>query len=549
MPNIVVASWADLGYRCCGPLPNGVGTVDGAFFAEALHKRAGYEIIGKTWIRRRGRAQGSVAKHCLSIREVIDIDTVLDERCLAFADDYFNSIWRREQILPPAPGNLLVEMVRGALGKRTAELEAQAIIKAIAVCQSRQLAPLLREHVLPWFFNKYPDGRVVVIEHSPEFENLMSGMRCFYTAAQVPYEELMVNARIIDDRFPTLKHWHDSSPALLARPLLEFWNCLLRPLVFGFRAELFGLTLFFLFGAALKYVPLDFPSDWLAVPQSCASFGAEPLSEDEFYGVVAHPTGPLSQRAANQPPPHTLQLTPEQQVEFLRWYLDTINRYLFELTDVANFTEESVPDKAIDPIGAFEHYLTINRLLRRTLGAMSSGNASSAKGIVFEVADLLDTISTRFASTGATVMFKRLFNTTEAPNLLCSQLKNAPEPVGSYLSDFTRNLYGGLESAVLKSVWLKSKVQGTNVLVRNRQLTGELPEAISDFVGNLMRAYRNGHHGYFSSEDEPRPSRYLFLVDGTIPDALASLPSIWFLAYLIDPGIVGWRRLELGTYP
>jgi hypothetical protein len=256
----------------------------------------------------------------------------------------------------------------------------------------------------------------------------------------------------------------------------------------------------------------------------------------------------LSHRAANQPPPHTLNLTPEQQVEFLRWYVDMVNKYLFELTDLANFTEENVPGQAIDPIGAFEHYLTINRLLRRTLGAMASDNAAGAKGTVFEVADLFDTISTRFAGTGATVMFKQLFNTAKGPDLLRNQFKKAPDPVGSYLCEFTRNLYGSLESAVLRSVWLKSKVQGTNVLVRNKQLTAEVPETVSDFVGNLMRAYRNGHHGYFSSKEEPRPSRYLFLVDGTIPDALASLPSLWFLAYLIDPGIVGWRRLGLGIY-
>lgn len=549
MPNIVHASWADLGYRCCGPLPKVSSSVDGQFFANLLHERADYEIIDRTWVRRWGRARNRVARHCLNIRQVIDRDTVLDQQCLAFVDDYFNSIWRREQIPVAATGELLVKMVEDAPKKRTAELETQAIIKAIAVCQSGQMAPLLREHVLPWFFNKHPDGRVVVIEHSPDFETVVAAMRCFYSAAQVPYGELTANAQVTGDLFPTLKHWHDSSPTLLVRPLLEYWNCLFRPSVFGFRAELFGLTLFFLFGTPLTYSPLVFPSDWLAVPRSCACFGGEPMDEVNFYEVMQHPTGPKSLRATNQPPPHTLQLTPDKQVAFLRWYVDVINVYLFELTDLANFTEENEPDKAIDPIAAYEHYLTFNRLLRRTLGAMSSDNAASAKGTVFEVADLFDTLSARFADSASSAMFKRLFNTAEAPSLLCGQLKRVPDPEGPYLCEFIRNLYAGLESAVLKSVWLKSKVQGKSVLVRNKQMTGESPEVVSEFVGNLMRAYRNGHHGYFSSKDEPRPSRYLFLVDGTIPDALASLPSIWFLAYLIDPGIVGWRRLELKAYP
>ena len=132
--------------------------------------------------------------------------------------------------------------------------------------------------------------------------------------------------------------------------------------------------------------------------------------------------------------------------------------------------------------------------------------------------------------------------------LICQRFQSIPGPVGPYLCDFTTKIYAELEATVTKSIWMKTKIKGTDILVRNSKLTGENPEPISKFVGNLMRAYRNGHHGYFSSDREPRPSRYLFLVDGTVPDSLVHLPSLWLLAYLMDPSIVGWNHLAISSY-
>ncbi|HEV2970535.1 MAG TPA: hypothetical protein VGY55_11245 [Pirellulales bacterium] len=65
-----------------------------------------------------------------------------------------------------------------------------------------------------------------------------------------------------------------------------------------------------------------------------------------------------------------------------------------------------------------------------------------------------------------------------------------------------------------------------------------------------MRAYRNSHHGYFSADanSNNRPSRYLFLVDGNLPAEIMALPALWWLAYLADPGMIGWKHLPIGAF-
>ena len=55
-------------------------------------------------------------------------------------------------------------------------------------------------------------------------------------------------------------------------------------------------------------------------------------------------------------------------------------------------------------------------------------------------------------------------------------------------------------------------------------------------------------HGYFTDadKDKRRPSRYLWMVDGNVPDSITSLPALWLLAYLVDQTFVGWNPLPIG---
>jgi hypothetical protein len=159
-------------------------------------------------------------------------------------------------------------------------------------------------------------------------------------------------------------------------------------------------------------------------------------------------------------------------------------------------------------------------------------------------------MSQRFGNTGAqTDFFKRLFHPTNAPVLLRDRLGRLPAPFGDKMRELAEELYRKIQQTIVGSVWLRSKVTDQGVTVKTRNLAQEnvLPHA--DFTSEMMRAYRNAHHGYFSTGDPGnRPSRYLYLADGNLPAEITLLPVLWFLAYLADPTLVGWHQLPVSAY-
>jgi hypothetical protein len=224
---------------------------------------------------------------------------------------------------------------------------------------------------------------------------------------------------------------------------------------------------------------------------------------------------------------------------------------LYELSDVANFAEGHDPQAVVDPVFAFEHEMTVDRLVRKTLLAMSLDEAPTGNLMVFEIADLYDTLSERFGNhKNKTEFFKKLFNTEEGPALVTPRFAGMPPPFDSYFTDLTLQVYRKIEETVLASVWRQGKLTPAGVLVRDRDLALESPVPNPRFVAEVMRAYRNAHHGYFSADpgSQNRPSRFLYLVTGNLPVEMSALPVLWWLAYLADPRFVGWRHLPLSAF-
>src|SRR5262249_41656919 len=150
--------------------------------------------------------------------------------------------------------------------------------------------------------------------------------------------------------------------------LLGFLNCFAYPYIGGIQGGPPGLEFVFLFEPAEQYQPAVFPRNWLSIASAAASFGREDVDP---YEVIREFPGPAYQLASHQRFLHETGYAVEDRLALLRWYIGRVNRLLHELTDVANFTEDRDPEAAIDPVFAFEHHLTVDRLLRTTLLSMS----------------------------------------------------------------------------------------------------------------------------------------------------------------------------------
>lgn len=311
----------------------------------------------------------------------------------------------------------------------------------------------------------------------------------------------------------------------------------------GFRGGPPGLDFLFLFEPAELYTPVPYPRNWLAPASTAASFGREQV---DLLAVIQDYKGPAGMHAAHQRYQFAKGYTVGEKLDLLRWYIERINRLLYQLADVTNFTEGLDPEAAIDPVFGFEHHMTVDRLVRKTLLSMSLEDAGTARFMVFEVAELYDTLSHLFRGTGSTEFFKDLFHPVEGPALLRDRLTLLPAPFGQDLPALADQLYQKIQQTVIESVWLRTKVTASHVQVRDKAMAAESPEPHADFVAELMRCYRNGHHGYFTAADKQnRPSRFLYLVDGNLPVELSALPALWWLAYLADSGMVGWQPLPI----
>ena len=379
----------------------------------------------------------------------------------------------------------------------------------------------------------------------------MGALRGFYAFAQgFPFAD-------VDsfEGFNTLKNWQMIQAPMVGRAVLDVLNYLWYPNVAGFTGgPPVGFDLLFIFDPPERHsLPLS-SENWLSIPRVHASFGKERRRLDE---VFVNSKGAIAEAAAHGRLLHSRVFSADEQAVLVLWAVKATSRLLYDLTDLSNFTEENQPSASIDPVFAFEHALTVDRLIRLTLRAMSLDEPSAAKTTVFEVADLYDSLSERFGNTpqGSTEFFKRLFNTQEAPKLIGAALRKLPEPFGSYLGSVCDRIYSDLERVVRDSVWLRSMVRHEGVDVRSKDLSKVKTEGMGQFVGNVMRALRNSHHGYFTLMDRDKgknhkagSSRYLWPIDGNTPDALTALPSIWLLAYLQDPSIVGWKPLPLQSF-
>ena len=544
-----ILSLADVGYRQFGPLPAVGGGQTAIQIAEAAGKLADYEVAG-AWVRRRAKKGGPFIRS-FEIVDVLDRNTDLRGDRLAFVDKYFCSeIAAADVPSLTTKSETLLSLISTAKALLAEEsrpwLGMYRLDQAVNYAEPQWLKPLLRDHVLPCFFDRYPDGRIAVVRYNLEQDDAGPLMRVLYGAAQTPLHEIKNEGF---DGIGTLHEWHRHSLIPLGRLLVDIFLYLFYPFIGGYRGGPPGLDFLFLFEPAEKYMPDIFPRNWLAVASTTAAFGQEKV---DFFKSVQDFQGPEWQHAAHQRFQHGAGYSVAERLSLLEWYVSRLNRLLYELNDVANFTEKNAPDTCIDPIFAFEHYLTVDRLARRTLLAMSLEEAGTAKHQVFEIAELYDGLSKLFRNhSDAAGFFKQLFHTETGPVVLRDRLGQLPAPFGPKLSVLADHLYDRIEDTVINSIWRKSKVTPQGVMVRKKQdMSQEELVPRPEFVAGLMRAYRNAHHGYFSDGDKSnkRPSRYLFLADGDLPAEITALPALWWLAYLADPGMVGWKHLPIDTF-
>ncbi len=543
---IVPASWAQYGYRRLGYLPEGTTTTSPTVLSSMLTGAGMYESTPDNWVRLRVRAKSGPKLNALELIDVLDNSNRSGSKNFSYIATHYKTKFitgqKKKIEIPDADLDGLLKDVQ--TNPNLAQ-GMENIGKAISFADADQLTRIMSNEVATWFFGKYTSGKIAVLQSFDEYETLAGGLRALYTYAQTDPKELL-QAGI--NTFPTLRHWQQVSPLAFVKPALEIFNYLWYPHISGYQAGPVGLTFLFLFEPSEAYTPGIYPQSWLDIARTRADFATEDIDVDQ---ALASDKSAAATKATHQRYLHKSGFTAEERLEFLKWYVEAVNRLTINVLDTCNYTKDDDVTADVEPVGAFEHFLTVQRVIHRTLECMSSRHVASAKGHALETADLYDTLSELFGNTtGATKFFKKLFTPVEARTLLSASIRQLPAPFGTYFSGVLDELYKDLLDTIIDSVWFTSKRKANQIWVRTASGSGiDAPESYDEFCGNLMRALRNSHHGYFTSGDKSkRPSRYLFLSDGNTPDSLSYIPVLWWLSYLVNQDMVGWKPMALSSF-
>ncbi len=540
---VIDASWADLGYRQI--TTETVADQASIEFAYDLASNFEFDRIRDSsgcWIRHKARRKGYGYHPSAAVSHIWDsgnfADTVGHD-----VDDYLNGQYGKyiTSTLQTATAEQISTIIDTQWDKEGAAQSYAGVARCLELAKPTYLAELLTQNVLPRFFQLHPKGKVVAILHDYRFIQQLSFLRSLYSLKHFSKSEF---DQADVQSFETLNAWQSFDPISFTRACLQLANLAFYPHISGFDCGPYGFTLQFCFSESVEQEPPSFPTDWLDRARSWLRIGRQHRDVDailkgtrtEEYKNAAH----SRHMSASAP-------SVDEHVEFLSNLVDQSSRVLFELLDPCNFT---VGNREIDSVWGFENMLTIDRLLSMCIAAVSADEPILRKTSTFECAELLDTLSRGFANTQETELFKKLLHPTKGLALVTQHLSDIPQPVRGKLQAIAAEIYANLEKEILNSIWFSTKRQGTRILVKDKSLSREREVPNDDFVADLMRDFRNTHHGYLTKLDaQKRPSRRLALTTGNVPDSITHLPVLWWLSFLSSVGgVANWSPQSLGIY-
>ncbi len=503
-----------------------------------------YNRSGKEyWLRRIERRKGCNIIPMARCLARFGKDQWIDKKDMRWLDDYSRSSYaeynRRKGI-----GSTIedcIKLMKHLCAEKEPHIAFTNFAKGIGFAQYSDLEAILRQ-AFDIYFCSYPDGIVTCYMLDDRFAKLFGFQRASYAFSNFKPEEF--DKRPGSRKFAALRDWHYIDHIHIIPLLLDLADYFFYPNISGFHADNIGLVLHFSLAKPYIYTPGVWPPTWMDIPLAHASFAGEQIPWTVLLGEQSATEKASYRRYCYKDIPDL-----PGRIAMVDWVINRASILWYELTDICNYLDE---DNIIDPIYCFEHSLTIDRLFRIIILASINSIPNVAKGLTFEVADLLETLAEMHLPNGISkdMVFKMLFNPIDAPGYICKCISDMPKDIHKYLVSTIAAIYSDIEKSVFESIYIPGLIKGNGVMVKDRKLENMVEEKYGQFIGNVMRALRNTHHGYITKRDPAnRPSRYLSITTGNIADSLSALPSYWALACLGDPsGFIGLPMLPIGKF-
>ena len=354
-----------------------------------------------------------------------------------------------------------------------------------------------RTTFIPWFFSRFPEGRIDFLEPIGPFSTRMHAIRKVVQITDDPVSATMV------DPPATLAKLHGLDTVYWPRDEVLIWGSLLWPYIMAIPINLVTCGLVFHLGEL-----------WDTREPQPSSLDRWWRNENHFQEerdnseIIRMARGEASLPFFGDARTIISQLSSPTTFER---YLERISSVRELIADFRVFANPS--SRTPDFLQNLQLLLTFQRVVATTHYLSNYEPPFIAKGLLFDLADQYATMTEQVESDQAG-RFEWLFDSSQGGQWTSSALKKIPE-IGDYLGSKAEQLYVLLDASI----------------------DAGLKKRISTPRPHLIRHLRNARHGYWFRGPAMQD---LANYDANLSDDATQLAALWWLAFLEEP----WQMIR-----
>jgi hypothetical protein len=520
---IQTASYQDRGFARIGPashhltaavLKNCKGRLSDVYETE----QSGTDV----WMRSRERR----TKHFVNFVDelsVVDANSNRDATWIRALDSHYDKF--SNQIADMA---LPVKIMNSLHDK---EPHKQVYLSSLALLHvhSTLREPFLRDFYFPWFFKLFPNGKILAFKLNSSYERRLTLLRWGNLLSIYDSVELSNIKSLPLERIQMMADLHPTGTINVKSYFLALSNIFYpyaHSIVVGGYGNIFVL---------------------LTGEDSLLDRGAYPQTRMELHKVHNLMSGnePDISRLSDKwqgwlgryiPTKH---FSVDELVDLFRHFVAQFNHSLRLRIDVTNYRKGD----DVDFIAAFEEYFTLDRLTLELNYCQTATEGFSARASSFGILDKLSELIS-ISGVNRNRLFHHFAGKAFASTYLSPILQQYPAPYSTFFADECKRVYDNLHNTVLGTdgLWMSYRRTTTGIQTRRwDETSGMFSERSTlytedEFVGEVVRAIRNTHHGYISDNDERRRfAVFVSMHTGQLPDDFTAIPQLIWLAIIQNP--------------
>lgn len=475
------------------------------------------------WLRSKERRTKTLVDFVEELA-LVDVNSNRDAAWVRNMDSYYDRI--PDQVADTA---FPVEIMNTLQAK---EPNKQVYLSSLALLgvHSSLRESFLRDFYFPWFFRLFPNGKILALKFNSNYEGRLALLRWGNLLSIYDAGEVQKLKNLLPERIQMMADLHPTG-TINAKPFFLAVSNLFYPYAHSIVVGGVGHIFILLTGETSILDRGSYPHTRMDLHKAHNLMQG---NEPDMSALSDTKQAWLGRYIPSR------QFSVDDLLFLFRHFVARFNHLLRLRIDITNY--RNGPD--IDFIAAFEEYFTFDRITLELNYCQTATDGFSARASSFAVLDKLSELVAITGISQAEARFRYFVGRTFANTILSPNLTQYPSPFSTFLPSECDRIYDELYRRVLGSegLWMTYRRQAAGIQTRlwdksSRSFIESASLKTDDeFVGEIVRAIRNTHHGYVSDNDSRRRfAVFVSMHTGQLPDDFTAIPQLIWLAVLQNP--------------